>query len=39
MVEIWQKILGVEKVGITDNFFELGGNSMNAFILLNKINE
>ncbi|MBW8683317.1 non-ribosomal peptide synthase/polyketide synthase [Chitinophaga rhizophila] len=25
---IWQKILGVHRVGITDNFFELGGHSL-----------
>jgi amino acid adenylation domain-containing protein len=25
---VWQKILGVEKVGIHDNFFEIGGHSL-----------
>jgi amino acid adenylation domain-containing protein len=28
LVEIWQKLLGVERVGVEDNFFELGGDSI-----------
>jgi amino acid adenylation domain-containing protein len=30
LTEIWQKVLGIEKIGIIDNFFEIGGNSLLA---------
>lgn len=28
VVEIWQDVLGVDKIGINDNFFDLGGHSL-----------
>ncbi|NOU19051.1 MAG: amino acid adenylation domain-containing protein [Bacteroidales bacterium] len=28
--EIWQELLGLEKIGITDDFFQIGGNSILA---------
>lgn len=28
IAEIWQQVLGIEKVGIHDNFFDLGGHSL-----------
>ncbi|MEO7533118.1 MAG: amino acid adenylation domain-containing protein, partial [Ferruginibacter sp.] len=34
LVEIWEKLLGVERVGIYDNFFELGGHSLLAMRLV-----
>jgi acyl-CoA synthetase (AMP-forming)/AMP-acid ligase II/acyl carrier protein len=37
LAEIWQEILGIEKIGITDNFFELGGHSLKATRLIAEI--
>ena len=33
MVAAWEKVLGVQRVGITDNFFELGGHSLSMMRL------
>jgi amino acid adenylation domain-containing protein len=38
LCEIWQEVLGVERVGITDNFFQLGGHSLSAMRVVTKIN-
>ncbi len=37
LVEIWQEILGLERVGVTDNFFEIGGHSLRVIRVLSKV--
>jgi len=37
IAEIWQHVLGIEKVGIHDNFFELGGNSLLAVKMIARL--
>ncbi|MFC0781193.1 amino acid adenylation domain-containing protein, partial [Flavobacterium sp. HJSW_4] len=39
LIEIWQNVLGIEKIGIKDNFFDLGGNSLLIIKMLNAINK
>lgn len=36
--EVWQDLLGVDKVGIQDSFFDLGGNSLVAIQLVSTVN-
>jgi amino acid adenylation domain-containing protein len=36
---MWQSILGTAPIGIDDNFFELGGSSIQAAVLINKIQD
>jgi len=38
LCSIWQKVLGIEKIGINNNFFRVGGNSILALKLLHKMN-
>ncbi len=38
IAELWQRILGVEQVGVHDNFFDLGGNSLLGLQLVSEIN-
>nr|WP_280116062.1 non-ribosomal peptide synthetase [Micromonospora orduensis] len=37
LVEVWEELLGAEKVGVHDDFFALGGNSLLAFRLRRRI--
>jgi acyl transferase domain-containing protein len=37
--ELWQQILGMERVGINDNFFDLGGHSLLVTRLVNRMCE
>jgi len=36
LVEIWQYVLDINKIGINDNFFELGGDSIKAIRIISK---
>jgi acyl transferase domain-containing protein/acyl-CoA synthetase (AMP-forming)/AMP-acid ligase II/NAD(P)-dependent dehydrogenase (short-subunit alcohol dehydrogenase family)/acyl carrier protein len=37
LVEVWQSVLQLDKVGIKDNFFELGGNSLLLMQVLSQL--
>ncbi|WP_036486317.1 type I polyketide synthase [Myxosarcina sp. GI1] len=39
LVELWQQLLGIDRVGIYDNFFELGGDSILSFQVALKAKE
>ncbi|MGG1672071.1 condensation domain-containing protein, partial [Paenibacillus sp. NRS-1783] len=39
LANLWQTVLGVEKVSIDENFFELGGHSLKAIQLVSKAQE
>jgi len=36
---LWRDVLRVEQVGVLDNFFEMGGNSIQAAMLINRLQE
>ncbi|MEH2215450.1 type I polyketide synthase [Nostoc sp.] len=37
LADVWQQLLGIEKVGTHDNFFELGGDSLFATQLVSQL--
>jgi len=39
IAQIWQQLLGIEKVGVDDNFFELGGDSVLTIQIVAKTNK
>ncbi|MGD2088778.1 MAG: amino acid adenylation domain-containing protein, partial [Candidatus Aminicenantes bacterium] len=39
LVEIWEQVLGRDKIGINDNFFELGGDSIKTIQVAARMNE
>ncbi|WP_414542086.1 SDR family NAD(P)-dependent oxidoreductase [Nostoc sp. CCY0012] len=39
IANIWEELIGIEKVGIHDNFFELGGHSLLAVQTISRIRE
>ena len=39
LLAIWEKVLGVRRLGIKDSFFDLGGTSLQAARIVNQIKE
>ncbi|WP_049563523.1 non-ribosomal peptide synthetase [Nonomuraea sp. SBT364] len=39
LAEIWQEVLGIDKVGARDDFFALGGNSLQVLKMIARVQE
>jgi len=37
LVQMWQKIIRIDKIGVHDNFFELGGDSIRGAVFINQL--
>jgi acyl carrier protein len=38
-VDIWQDLLGIDRIGVHDDFFEMGGHSLLATQLMSRLRE
>nr|WP_305148346.1 phosphopantetheine-binding protein [Bacillus paralicheniformis] len=39
MADIWQEVLGIDRIGITDNFFALGGDSIKGIQMASRLQQ
>jgi amino acid adenylation domain-containing protein len=39
LANIWQEVLGIDKVGVYDNFFELGGHSLLSLKVISRVRD
>jgi len=39
LTEVWEHVLGVQRVGVHDNFFELGGDSIRSILVIARANK
>ncbi|NOX88826.1 MAG: SDR family oxidoreductase [Calditrichaeota bacterium] len=39
IAQVWQKLLGIQSIGIYDNFFDLGGNSLMGTQLISELRD
>jgi acyl carrier protein len=39
VAEIWQELLGIQRIGIYDNYFELGGDSLLAVQIISRLRD
>lgn len=39
LAKIWEKVLGIQPIGVQDNYFDLGGNSLQALRLFAQIDQ
>nr|CAA06323.1 LchAA protein [Bacillus licheniformis]CAA71582.1 first subunit of lichenysin synthetase [Bacillus licheniformis] len=39
LADIWQEVLGIDRIGITDNFFALGGDSIKGIQMVRRLQQ